>query len=317
MSTTSPRIFGETKESEISGYLQKGTNKAWTKYWCVLKDSSFNFYKSKVDSTPQGQIKVLGCEFEKMDYNTFRIISPERTYYFQGIGNIDEWIQILTMISKLSKKKLNVVDNSQFSDTKFKTIKDSISNFVNTKRLQNVSIRSGKYVEKEIVVTKNLEMEGIAKDVLLEIEKFHLKSSEIILLKNLQFQNSLIRIDAGFCKIQGCTFIGSSIEMANEALCEIVSCVFQDIENTFGINLSHNSKVQIIDCKFNNFENAIQVFDDAECLCESCVFSSKTGNAIFTNSSKNITISKTKFVGNVLEVTHPNLILIQNDFTSI
>lgn len=230
---------------------------------------------------------------------------------------VDDWLKMFNLISKVSKKKIHVVDNSQFSDTKYKSLRDVHSAFIHTKRLQNASIRSGKYVEKDILITKNIELEGISKDTLLEIEKLHFKGAEITILKNLQFQNSLIRIDSGFCKIQGCTFIGSSIETANEALCEIVSCVFQDIQNTFGVQLSQHSKAQILDCKFNNFENAIQVFDEAEILCESCVFQSLTGNAIFINSKKNITISKTKFIGNILEVTHPNLILIQNDFTSL
>lgn len=84
MNTTS-RIFGEAKENEYSGYLLKqSTNKNWTKFWCILKDTGLFYYKNKIDTTPVGQIKVFGCEFEKIDVYNFKIINPERTHFFQN-----------------------------------------------------------------------------------------------------------------------------------------------------------------------------------------------------------------------------------------
>jgi hypothetical protein len=308
-------------EKELcSGFLEKlvttNSSKSWVKFYCVIQDGRLIFSRTRSDPLPIGSLKLSGLYSEKIDATSFKIFAAERTHVFQSLSPVDEWISALHTVLKASKHYYHVIDNSDNSDTRYKELRDLVqSGLYTTKKIQTIYFRPGSYVEKDIMINKNITLEPLetsTKDVVLSVEDLVVRGTDNFQMKKLTLQNTNISIDSGLSKVSNCVFDGSCIELVGDVLCEIHQCTFSDI--TYGLNLRNSSSALIQDCKFTNFENSIQLFNDGECLIENSVFKSVNGNSIFTTSSKNITISKNKFIGNVFEVKHPNFIFIQNEF---
>lgn len=313
----------QNEREYLVGFLEKQasttTGKSWVKYYCVVQEGRFSYFNKKNDLLPIGIIKISGILVERIDGNSFRIFCPEKTHIFQSVQKCDndEWIACLSGLYRASKVFYHIVDNAENSDTKFKTIRDAVSLLISTRKLQVIVLRPGKYLEKDISVTRNLAIEAqenSTKDVQICVEEMIFKNVEMVSLNRIVFENSNIVCDAGVVKMTNCTLIGSGIELIRESLAEITNCTFLD--TTYGVNLRNSSQATITDCKFNQFDNSIQCFNESECLVEGCTFQSTNGNSIYTTSNRSITMSKNKFVGNVIEVTNSNFIFIQNEFVN-
>src|SRR4051794_691634 len=96
--------------------------------------------------------------------------------------SVDKWVSCLNSFWRSGQTIYHIVDSSEASDTKYKSLQEVLTALQTTKKIQTILLRPGIYEEKNLIISTSVSIESVDcsnKDVQIIVDEISFKNGDI------------------------------------------------------------------------------------------------------------------------------------------